>query len=150
MKRILLYILILAIVLILPTEATDVARLQPVQTIAVYKNGETWLIETDTEDVGTGSSVEEAFVNLMETTPAVIYLDTADYLILQENAVEAIDVLRGKLKDSVALYQYKGDPDLKSVSKYLSVHGERIELKCWNTGVKLPVLDFTTDRFFFA
>lgn len=150
MKRILLYALILAAVLVLPTAGMDVADLQPVQTIAVYRNGNSWVIETDTEDIGAGDSVEKAFENLMQTTPAVIYLDTADYLILQEDAIEAIDELRVKLKDSVALYRYRGDPDLKEVSKYLSIHGEKVELRHWNTGVNLPILDCTGERFFFA
>lgn len=149
MKRILLYLLILVVVIILPTTGMDVAKLQPVQTIAVYRDGDSWVIKTDTEDIGAGSSVKAAFENLMETTPAVIYLDTADYLIMHENAMEAIEELRTRLKDSVSLYQYRGDPDLKSVSKYLSVHGQKIELKHWKTGVKLPVLDCTAERFFF-
>ena len=150
MKRILIYVLILLTVLVLPTKGMDVSKLQPVQTIAVSCDGEKWVIRTDTDDVGVGTSVEDAFENLMETTPAVIYLDTADYLLLQDNAVTAIDVLRSRLKDSVVLYLYRGDPDLKAVSKYLSVHGEKTKLKHWNRTVKLPILDCTTERFFFA
>lgn len=149
MKRILFYILILATVLVLPTAGVDVGKLQPVQTIAVFREGENWVIQTDTEDYGKGYSVEKAFENLMETTPAVIYLDTADYLILQEDAVEAIDELRVRLKDSVALYLYKGEPDLKQVSKYLTVHGKKVKLKYWDQGEELPLLDCTTERFFF-
>jgi len=150
MKRILFYALILAVVLVLPTEGVDVAKLQPVQTIAVYKDGQTWVIKTDTGDYGSGNSVEEAFENLIKTTPAIIYLDTADHLILKDNATEAIDELRVRLKDSVALYRYIGDPDLKEVSKYLSVHGNKVKLKHWNHSVDLPILDCTTERFFFV
>ena len=150
MKRIIFYMLILAAVLILPTAGMDVGKLQPVQTIAVYREGEAWVIETDTDDIGKGNSVEAAFENLIETTPAVIYLDTADYLILRDNAAEVINELRGRLKDSVALYLYKGEPDLKQVSQYLTVHGVKVKLKQWKTDMELPILDCTTERFFFA
>ena len=150
MKRIVIYVAILVAVLVLPTKGMNVAKLQPVQAIAVYREDERWVIKTDTEDVGVGTSVEAAFENLMETTPAVIYLDTADYLLVKDNAMNAIDVLRPKLKNSVVLYRYSGDPDLKEVSKYLSVHGEKTRLKHWNMSVKLPILDCTTERFSFS
>ena len=48
MKKSFLYMLILAAVLVLPTKFTDVGKLRPVQTIAVYKNGSTYIFETDT------------------------------------------------------------------------------------------------------
>ena len=147
MKRILIYVAILAAVLVLPTSGIDVAKLQPVQTIAVYREEENWTIKTDTDDIGSGISVEAAFDNLIETTPAIIYLDTADFVVVQENAVEAIEVLRSKLKGSVALFAFKGDPDLKTVSKYLSVHGKKTMLKNWNETEKLPMLDCTTTRY---
>lgn len=149
MKRILLYFIILIAVLVLPTEGTDVADLQPVQTIAVYRDGNQWVIETDTEDVGRGNSVEKAFENLIQTAPAVIYLDTADYLILQQDAIAVIDRLRTRLKESVELCQYVGKPDLQQVSKYLSIHAQTIELKHWNSNAILPILDCTTERYFF-
>ena len=150
MKRILLYVLILAAVLVLPTKGMDVGKLQPVQTIAVFRKGERWVIKTDTEDVGVGASVEAAFENLMETTPAVICLDAADYLLVQNDTLTAIDVLRPKLKGSILLYQYIGNPDLKDVSKYLSVHGENTKLKHWSRSEELPILDCTTARFSFS
>ena len=60
MKRLLLYALIIGVVWAVPTEKTDVAKLRPVEVIAIYKSGDEVLMMTDTEDVGTGRTAEEA------------------------------------------------------------------------------------------
>lgn len=140
MKRLLLYSLILAAVFAVPVERSDVGKLQPVETVAVYYNVDHFVIKTDTGAVGRGGNLEEAFASLIETTPADIYLDTADYLLLDATAETKIDELRSVLKDSVRLYRFTGDPDLEKVSKYLSVHGGGTKMKNWENGVVLQVL----------
>jgi len=149
MKRILLYALILAAVLVLPTAGMDVADLQPVQTIAVYRNGNSWVIETDTEDIGAGDSVEKAFENLIQTTPAVIYLDTAEYMLLTKDTQEEVEALRTELKDSVQLCMCAKQVDLAEAGKYLSVHGKLPKLEHWKKNTELPVLSTFGDSLIF-
>lgn len=146
MKRLLLYVLILAAVLAVPVKRVDVAKLQPVQTVAVYRHGRYYVIETDTGDMGQGTDPVAAYENLEKTTSGVIYLDTADYLLVTEGTTSAVEALRIYLKDTVELYRFLGSPDLKEVSKFLPVHGKGPKLKTWNEGVKLPVLDGRDQR----
>ncbi|MBR5529763.1 MAG: hypothetical protein IKU57_04745 [Oscillospiraceae bacterium] len=147
MKRSFLYMLILAVVLLLPAKATDVGKLRPVQTIAVYKAGAAYVIETDTEDIGRGESLSAAIENLKATTPATIYLDTAQYLLVRDETL--LDMLKPYLKDTVRVCQFKGKPPMDQVSKFLSAHAEKVTLDNWEKGNGLPLLDCTKGRLEF-
>ena len=146
MKRVLLYVLILIAVLLIPVERTDVGKLQPIQTIAISREGDSYIICTDTGDIGRGVFLEDAFRNLKETTPAVVYLDTADFLLLSDMSGLQIDLLKEILKGNISLYQFTGDPDLQEVSKFLTIHGNGPTLKSWEKGVVLPVLVVKNNR----
>ena len=91
-------------------------------------------------DKGIGKTVADALKNLKLATPAVIYLDTAQFLLVGKNADEAVEQLRPFFRKSVEVYSFRGETDLEVVSKYLSVHGNGPKLKDWNFGEKLPVL----------
>ena len=140
MKRILIYIIVLLAVILVPLNRTDVGKLRPVQTVAVYFDGADCVIATDTGDEGRGETAEQALSDLKATTPAIIYLDTAQYLLVGKNSMDAIEALRSHFSGSVELYSFRGDADLTAASKYLSVHGNGPALKCWKNGEKLPVL----------
>ena len=147
MKKSFLYMLMLAVVLALPTKSTDVGKLRPVQTVAAYKNGAEYIIETDTEDVGRGESINTAIRNLKETTPAIIYLDTAQYLIVSEEVL--VEEMHPYLKDSVHVCLFTGNPPMDQVSKFLASHTEGTTLGNWKSGETLPMLDCTKDRLKF-
>lgn len=149
MRRSILYILITAAVLIAPARSADVADLRPVQTVALYKISGGYRIETDTEDYGEGKTVEAAFANLQETTPGVIYLDTADYFLIFCGAESGGEHMRKYLKSDVGVCGAVGQGKLQEVSKYLSVQGKLQPLHQWKIGEKLPVLDCRTDRIKF-
>lgn len=146
MKRILLYALILAVVWVIPTEQVDVAQLRPVEVIAIYKNGNTVILQTDTEDIGTGSSAAEALKNMRSLSPAVIYLDTAEFFLIGDSAGGEAETLRKELKDTVRLCSISGKVDIKSAAKYLSVHGALPKLRDWRTADMLPLLRSENDR----
>lgn len=146
MKRILIYILLLVLVLLVPVERLDIATLRPVQTVAVTMVGKSCTITTDTGDVGTGTDVISALEDLKRTTPGIIYLDTADFLLVGEGAQEQAMQLKPYMTDSVRVYQIKGTPDLEKVSQYLQIHDDGIPLPAWELGSLLPVLDGTKER----
>lgn len=146
MKRFLLYGLLLAAVLVIPMKPTDVGKLQPIQTVAVYPSEGGYIIETDSGDVGVGTTIAQAFENLKDTTAGVVYLDTAEFLLIGAGAENAVEELQAVLKDSVELYQVQGRPDLKNASRFLSVHGKGPTFKSWEKGTKLPVLVYKNDR----
>ena len=146
MKRLILYVLILAVVLLFPAERADVAKLRPVEVLAVYKAGNTVVLATDTEDIGRGPDVRTALENMRQTSPAVIYLDTAEYLLIGENAKNEVQALRGILKASTKLCATTAEVDLKEAAKYLPVHGELPRLREWKAEGVLPVLTTENDR----
>lgn len=146
MRRILLYIIVLAVLLVVPAKGADVGKLRPVETIAIYKEDDAYVIATDTGDLGRGADLIKALQSLKATTPAIIYLDTADYLLVSEQALEEIEALDGKLRNSVQLYLFKGKVNLKDASKFLRVHGDGPSLKAYEKGVKLQTLDCQEER----
>ena len=146
MKRCILYIMIAVAVLVVPVERTDVADLRPVQTVALYETPDGYLLETDTGDFGQGGTVDAAYQDLLRTTPGVIYLDTADFLLVSENSQSRIPEIGKYLKTSVRCCLVSGQWDLEEVSEFLSVHNDLPEISGWKSGGKLPVLDCTARR----
>ncbi len=140
MKRFVLYALILALVWVTPIERVDIGKLRPVEVIAVYKSGNTVVLATDTEDLGIGRNAEEALEDMRSTSPAVIYLDTAEYLLIAEDAEEEAETLRDELKKSVRLCGVSGKVDLKNAAKFLPVHGKLPSLRNWKAEDTLPVI----------
>ena len=149
MRRILVYIAIAFVVLAVPLERADVADLHPVQTVALYKIQGGYRIETDTEDYGVGKTVAEAYHDLMETTPGVIYLDTAEFYLVSMEAAPAAHEMKRYLKKNVKVCAAVGQGDLPLISKYLSVQRGLEPLSQWELGEELPVLDCRSDRIKF-
>ena len=104
------------------------------------------MIETDTGDRGTGKTGMQALANLKATTPAVIYLDTADYLLLGEDADPALEELRGKLKRNIRLCRVTEKINPKQAAEYLKVHRKLPQLKVWKANENLPVLEHFEER----
>lgn len=140
MKRILCYIAIMAVVVAWPVERLDVGKLRPVQVVSVRKQDDWVVIETNTEDIGIGGTARQALRNLEDTTSGVIYLDTAEYLLLSEDAEEEVETLRNALKPGVGMCFIKEKVDLKEAAVFLAAHGELPKLKAWKMGQELPVL----------
>ena len=120
--RILLYIAILATMLFAPVDRLDIAKLEPVEAVAVYMEEGQITLQTDGENIGKGATAQEALADLKENALAVIYLDTADYLLIGEGAENAANDLRQYLRDSVQIGKYNGG-NVKEAAKYLDVHG---------------------------
>ena len=132
MRR-LLYALLLVSLLFVPLNRVNVANLLPVEAVAIYVDGERVVLETDTEHTGGGKTVEEALVNLKENTPLVVYLDTAEYLLVSPDATERVESLRPHLKPSVKVCVCQAAGKVKNAVEYLQVHGDLPPLKNWKT-----------------
>lgn len=140
MKRILLYILILSAALLVPTGGTDVGRLRPVEVVALYMDGETIIIETDTEDTGAGKTVDEAMDNLKDTTAGIIYLDTADYLLIEKGTERLITDIGEHLDKKVRVCAIEERIDFSDTVEFLSVHQPNLKLGEWEIGRSLQTL----------
>jgi len=133
-----IYILIIIGSLLVPVEKADVAKLQPVEAVALCKKDGVTEIFTDTGAWGSGSNAQEALTDLLKNTPQLVYLDTADYLMVNKEAVAEIDDLRADLKGGVRLCLWDCEGELCDAIKYFSVHRALPKLKDWQQGDALP------------
>ena len=108
--------------LLLGGRGTDIGRLRPVEVVQLTEKDGLLFLETDTGDVGWGLTINQSVQKLKETTPGQIYLDTADFVLLEEGLEEYIPDLRSYLKRRTRMaYGTKG-VDLPMVADYLRVH----------------------------
>ncbi len=128
--RMLLSIIILALTLIAPVKRLDVARLQPVEAVAVYVENGQVVLETDGENKGVGKTALEALEDMKAKALSVIYLDTAQYLLVEEGAEDYAQELRPVLNDSVKVGQYL-ESEVKEQAKFYEIHGNLPKLKSW-------------------
>lgn len=131
--RVVLYIVILALLFLAPVERLDVAKLEPVQTVAISTENAEVVLQTDTENTGRGADALGALQDLEDNTPGVIYLDTAEYLLVTEDAVSYVEQLRSRLKPSVKVSMWDGKGSVRDAARYLSVHGKQPKLSHWRT-----------------
>ena len=122
MRR-LLYGIILVASFFAPVHRLDIAKLLPVEAVAVYIDEGQIVLETDTKNQGRGSTVRSALEDLKRNTTEIVYLDTARYVLIAENAEEYAQELIEYLKPSVKKGVYKG-LDVKEEAKYLDAHSE--------------------------
>lgn len=146
MKKTVLYGALLAAALMIPTEAAELGKMKPVETVCVRLEADTITIETDTEDIGRGATVLEALENLKDTTAGTIYLDTAEYLLVMGGAEQQLPELSKYLKMSVRICKAEGDIPVKDTAAFLSAHRPAVKLKQWQKGIKLQVLKAENGR----
>lgn len=115
-----------------PVDRLDVANLQPVEAVAIYAENGQVVLETDTGEKGRGDTAMDALTELKQNASAVIYLDTAEYLLIQEGAEAYGEELRPYLKGSVKVGVYKTG-DVKNAAKYLEIHGKLPKLRDWKS-----------------
>ena len=120
-KRIVLYLAALAL-LLLGGRGTDIGRLRPVEVVRLYEQNGILVLDTDTGDVGWGLTVEQAVNKLKETTAGEIYLDTADFLLIEEGLGDYLPALRPYLKKKTGAVYATEKMDLKAAAGYLQVH----------------------------
>ena len=120
-NRIVLYGLVLAL-LLLGRGGTDIGQLQPVEVVQLYEKNGLLILKTDTGDMGWGLTVDEAVRKLKETAPGQIYLDTADYLLIEEGVEASIPALRPYLKRRTTMAFGPEGVDLQETAAYLRVH----------------------------
>lgn len=146
MKKIIIYSLLLGATFLSPLQGEDVGKLLPVELIQIYKEADSVVIATDDGAGGTGATVRDAIGNLKATTAGVIFLDTADYLLVDETAAEEVTVLTEYLKPSVRVCASVGEIDLKEAAAFLKVHRPQIKLSAYDGGQNTEVLTVENGR----
>ena len=111
----------------LPHPAVDIARLDPVRAIYLYTDGAAMTIETDSGDTGTGADLEAAYAALRTNANREIFLDTAEFLILDPD-VSITEPFYELLRPTTQMVFSNEKPDLKTISDYLTIHPPEITL----------------------
>lgn len=122
MKKILIYIFLLAAVVLVPVKGADIGKLIPVEVVQVSANDETVVITTDMGETGTGKDLKSAANDLKATTAGIVFLDTADYLLIHETVTDEVLWLKNHLKPSVRVCGFEGEIDMKKAATFLNVH----------------------------
>lgn len=143
MKRIIMYCVILAVLCVLPVERQDVADLEPIQAVWLSREEDTVMLETDTQDQGSGKTVSEALADMKQKSLGIIYLDTAQYLLVSENAREYIPDIAPYLKGSVRICLWDGAGEVADAARYMQSHKTGCKLKNWH--LKTPL--FSLPKF---
>ena len=132
--------MLLGAALILPVEGTDVGKLLPVELVQLDKMGDTVVISTDAGATGTGETVKAAIRDMEKTAAGIVFLDTADYLLVTESAMEEVESIKEHLKPSVRVCIQHVEMNLKDAAAYLSVHKPEHQLRSCQDPQSLQIL----------
>ena len=138
MKRMILYGLITLAALLVPMQRQDIATLEPIQAVYLDREGTQLILRTDTDDQGAGESAEKALNVMKYESAGIVYLDTAQFLLVSENALEDVAQMIPLLKGSVKVCRWDGEGDLTEAAAYLQAHKIGCRLDQWNMDVRLP------------
>ena len=111
----------------LPHPARDIADLKPVRAVYIHMEGRNFHVQTDTGDSGIGHDLTEACLDLRAEADGEIFLDTAEFLILDPEVPitgEIFDLLRPDCKVTFT----DASPDLEKAAVYLSQHPPKLTL----------------------
>lgn len=145
-RKLIIYAMLLAAALLIPKNTVELGKLKPVEAILLYIEEGQIVIETDTEDMGRGETVSEALNNLRETTAGIVFLDTADYLLVCDGAQEYISQVARYVKETVLVCEAARTIDLQKSAPFLAVHRPKMQLKKWSEAVQMEVLEEQNGR----
>ena len=131
--RKLISIALLTLAIAVPLKKLDIAKLQPVEGVALYKEGQQVVLETDTGSRGVGETALEALNDMKEKATSVIYLDTAEFLFVEEGMERFAEELRPLFNKAVRVGKYLGMKAEELVA-YYEIHGNLPKLERWNRG----------------
>lgn len=122
MKRWLQVGVIFAAALILPRlshPATDVGKLEPAAVVQITRTDNWVVLQTDTGASGSGRTLAEAAEDLQAGAAAEVFLDTAEYLLIEGDVSEEILEF---FRPGCYVCRVEGQVDLEEAVRYLSVH----------------------------
>ena len=138
--KMLIYGILIAAALAVPTRTLELGKLKPVEVIKIDVQGEMILIETDTGDSGSAATMKSALQDLKKTAPGIVYLDTAEYVLLPKEKEMLIAQVKPYLKESAQICYWEGEIDMKEVAAFLDVHSPENELKEYQKGMPIKTL----------
>lgn len=112
----------------LPHPAKDISLLEPVQIVYLYKEGDMLCLETDTGARGRGRSLTEAAEAMRARADGEIFLETAEFLLLDPDVKPSEDFFR-LLRPDCGVFYTERRPDLSASARYLSMHQPETKLR---------------------
>ena len=117
MKKILLPLLCLLV--FLPDRGQDPSELHPVEVFCLIRQGDTFLLETDTGLRGMGTTPEKALQDLKRHACAEVFADTARILLVDGDAEAQVPQLYPLLRPGCKVYAVEGTGDLTRAAEFL-------------------------------
>lgn len=120
----------------------DVVAMEPVQTVRIFTDGKEIHLQTDTHAKGSGKTLDAVLRSMHETSPSYVFLDTADFLIIDPELVALLPAMEELLRPSCRICLERGEPDMEKVGAFLNIHKSKITMKDFLAGErKIPVLE---------
>ncbi len=137
------------LLLLLPQRGTDVGELLPAEILLIEKDAGRYVITTDTGHSARGDSLETAMDALRDTAPGVIFLDTADYVLLTGETLDCLDVLPNFVRPGTKVYAAEGAADPEELGAFLRAQGPDAPLyRALNEAKMVPKLNLEGDWHF--
>lgn len=127
------WVLLLAALILSRVEhtGTQVDRLEPVEILMVtVQDGEVCIL-TDTGAHGVGPDLGRAVENLHASASAAVFLDTAQYLIVDEGGQMLLEQLYPMLRPACQVCRVQTDVDLTEAAAFLRAHPPQTRLIDW-------------------
>ncbi len=146
MKRWMIYAAAAAAAVALKPGTKDVGNLIPVELLYISSEPGIIRAETDTGNMGVGENLDAALKNLEDTAPGTIFLETADYLIITENAAHLLPQLTQVLRPAAEVCI--GIQADTQAAAYLKAHPPEVTMKDIKAGnVGIPILIKSEERY---
>lgn len=110
---------------ILPVGTRDVADLLPARALCVWTEGARVCVRSDCGAAGSGQTLEAALADMEQTAEGVLFLDTAEDILLAGNARELTGQLArsDRLRPAARLYRTEDEQtDLTRAVTFLQAH----------------------------
>lgn len=125
----------------------DVGKLSPVQVVKISPEKEGLRIVTDEGQCGWGRDVASAVEKMKATSSASVFLDTADYLLLEPGTEAWLPKLQQYLRPSCSVCYVSATVDPSEAATYLRFHQPNLTLAQYEAGQReLPTLIYNEGR----
>lgn len=149
MKRWVCYLAVLAVVLMLGGQETDVGLLKPAEVLYIYIEDDRVAAATDTGDCGVGYDLERALGNMKASADGELFLETVAYLLVTEETKVYLEQLLRILRPGTEVVLTAGPVELEIIANYFAVHKPNMQLReCLAQEVQLPKLMKAGERYY--
>ena len=147
MKRWLLYLMLLAITALSPIPRMDIAKLIPVEVVWISQQAGQVCLQTDTGEQGWGQDVRTALENLRASALGDVFLETAEYVIVEQGDEALLEQCEGLLRPACKICASNQMPDMETIAGFLATHEPEITMRQWQVEhLQLCILNIEEGR----